>query len=143
MKYPSIIKGAVLSLLLASTAIAVKAQKIEEQDLKININKIADPAAHLQNLQPVAFQYNTAQFKHLKFPAGTQYGFLASNVKKEFPELVYETSQMYTSGKNNTKTAKYQKVETESLIPVLVAAIKEQQAQIEQLKKEVEQLKNR
>jgi len=130
-----------VALLLSACAITASAQKINEQELKVNVGKISNSTQQLKNLEPVTFKYDVDKYKHLKLPAGEQYGFLASNVQPEFPAMVYEASKMYESGKNNSKVAKYNEVQTENLIPVLVAAIKEQQAEIELLKQEVKLLK--
>lgn len=130
-----------MALLLSACAITASAQKINEQELKVNVGKISNSTQQLKNLEPVTFKYDVDKYKHLKLPAGEQYGFLASNVQPEFPAMVYEASKMYESGKNNSKVAKYNEVQTENLIPVLVAAIKEQQAEIELLKQEVKLLK--
>lgn len=140
MNYPSF-KGAFAGLLLSACAITASAQKINEQELKVNVGRISNSTQHLKNLEPVTFKYDVSKYKHLKLPAGEQYGFLASNVQPEFPAMVYEASKIYESGKNNSKTATYNEVQTENLIPVLVAAIKEQQAEIELLKQEVKLLK--
>ena len=120
---------------------AVKAQKIDERELKVNVDKISNSTDQLKKLQPVTFNYDVNKYKHLSLPSGNQYGFIASNVQSEFPNLVYEASKVYTASKNNSKVAKYTEVTTESLIPVLVAAINEQQEQINLLKKELEALK--
>lgn len=138
-----LIKGSAMALLLSSAMLSVNAQKIDEQELKVNVGKIANSTQHLQNLEPVTYNYDLNKYKHLKLPAGEQYGFLASNVQSEFPAMVYEASKSYEAGKNNSKIAKYNEVQIENLIPVLVAAIKEQQAEIEQLKKEVLLLKDK
>ena len=130
-----------MALLLSASTLTVSAQKIDEQELKVNIDKISNSTQHLKNLEPVTFKYDVNKYKHLKLPTGEQYGFLASNVQPEFPAMVYEASKVYESGKNNSKIAKYNAVQTENLIPVLVAAIKEQQAEIELLKNEVKLLK--
>lgn len=140
MNYP-LFKGAMMALLLSACAITASAQKINEQELKVNVGKISNSTQHLKNLEPVTFKYDVDKYKHLKLPAGEQYGFLASNVQPEFPAMVYEASKVYESGKNNSKVAKYNEVQTENLIPVLVAAIKEQQAEIELLKQEIKLLK--
>lgn len=140
MNYP-LFKGAVMGLLLSACVITASAQKINEQELKVNVGKISNSTQHLKNLEPVTFKYDVNKYKHLKLPAGEQYGFLASNVQPEFPAMVYEAAKVYESGKNNSKTARYNEVQTENLIPVLVAAIKEQQAEIELLKQEVKLLK--
>lgn len=47
----------------------------------------------------------------------------------------------YPSGKNAFKTASITDVDHESLIPLLVGSVKEQQEQIEQLKQEIQVLK--
>ncbi|WP_316811933.1 tail fiber domain-containing protein [Pedobacter heparinus] len=139
----TLFKGTVIGLLLAAVSITANAQKINEQELKVNVGKISNSTQHLKNLEPVTYKYDVDKYKHLKLPAGEQYGFLASNVQPEFPAMVYEASKVYESGKNNSKVAKYNEVQTENLIPVLVAAIKEQQAEIELLKKEVQLLKQK
>lgn len=140
MNHP-LFKGAMMGLLLSACAITASAQKINEQELKVNVGKIENSTQHLKNLEPVTFKYDVDKYKHLKLPAGEQYGFMASNVQPEFPAMVYEASKVYESGKNNSKVAKYNAVQTEHLIPVLVAAIKEQQAEIELLKQEIKLLK--
>lgn len=132
-----------MGLLLCVATLTSSAQKINEQELKVNIGKIANSTEHLKNLEPVTFKYDVSKYKNLKLPAGAQYGFMASNVQTEFPDMVYEASKSYDAGKNNSKIARYNEVQTEHLIPVLVAAIKEQQAEIELLKKEVELLKEK
>lgn len=140
MNYP-LFKGSAMGLLLGIASLTASAQKINEQELKVNVGKISNSTQHLKNLEPVTFQYDVNKYKHLKLPAGEQYGFMASNVQPEFPAMVYEASKVYEAGKNNAKVARYNEVQTENLIPVLVAAIKEQQAEIELLKKEVQLLK--
>jgi len=141
MKQPFLGKAAIVAVLLSVAAFSSKAQKIQEQELKINVTEISNPVRQLVNLEPITFKYDLSKFNHLKLPSGDQYGFKASNVKTEFPAMVAEAGKVYESGKNNSKVAKYDEVQTQSLIPVLVAAIKEQQAQIDQLKKELSQLK--
>lgn len=141
MKYPLMVKGSVLGLLLSTAALTVNAQKVDEKELKVNIDKITNSTQQLKNLEPVTYQYDTKKYDFLKLPAGSQYGFLASNIQSEFPGMVYEASKSYNAGKNDSKVVRYNDVQTADLIPVLVAAIKEQQAEIELLKKEVSLLK--
>ena len=141
MRYPFIAKSSAMGLLLSAFAFSANAQQIDEQELKINVEKIASPRTQLNSLEPVSFSYDVDKYKFLQLPKGQKFGFLASNVKAEFPTLVYEASKMYPSGKNANKVAKYSEVNTEELIPILVAAMKEQQAEIDLLRKEVQQLK--
>ena len=141
MKQPFLGKIAIAAILLSAAALNVNAQKIQEQELKINVTEISNPVKHLINLEPITFKYDVSKFNYLKLPSGNQYGFKTNNLKTEFPEMVKETGKVYGAGKNNSKVAKYDEEQTQSLIPVLVAAIKEQQAQIDMLKKELAQLK--
>ena len=141
MKYPLAFKGSILGLLLTASAVTVQAQKIDESALKVNIDKIGHSTEQLKKLEPVTFKYDTKKYNFLKLPAGQQYGFLASNVQSEFPAMVYESAKSYPAGKNDSKIMRYNEVETAQLIPVLVAAIKEQQIQIEALKQQLSQMK--
>lgn len=123
------------------TSLDSSAQKISEQELKTNVTDISSATAKVMNLKAVTFQYDVKKYNNLKFPAGMQYGLLAEQVKPEFPELVNERAKSYSAGKNAFRVAKYDEVENAQLIPVLVAAIQEQQEQISLLKKELENLK--
>ncbi|GGH24532.1 tail fiber domain-containing protein [Sphingobacterium alkalisoli] len=125
------------------TCIIVNAQQLDEQELKINVDKISNSTERIKVLEPVTFVYNTDKYKKLNLPSGNQYGFLASNVGGVFPDMVQESSQFYTAGKNTSKVAKYEEVNSNDLIPLLVAALKEQQAQIEALQQEVNNLKSK
>lgn len=55
--------------------------------------------------------------------------------------MVYESSVIHNPSKGNSKVAKYKDINKDELIPVLVEAIKEQQDQIDALKKELQELK--
>lgn len=129
-----------LSLFLST---AVFSQTLNDQQTKLNINSISNPVHKLTQLQPISFEYNTKQYKQLNLQTGKQYGFLAENIQAVFPELVKEKRIPYMLGKNNYKNATISTINETSLIPVLVASIIEQQQQINQLKTEIEELKNR
>src|SRR5690606_6383308 len=110
---------------------------------KTNIEKIENSIEKLKSLNPIVYKYARDKFKNLDLPAGNRYGFLVRDVENVFPDMLETSSKIYKKGKNTTKIAQYDDVDNERLIPVLVAAIKEQQEQIEALKKEVEQLKSK
>lgn len=143
MKTNIIIKGiCILGITMGSFSLTFS-QQLPEDDIKINIAQITNSTEKLKNLNPVTFNYNRNKFKALDLPGGNRYGFLAREVENVFPDMLQPSSKVYTTGKNTTKTAKYDDVDHETLIPVLVAAVKEQQEQIELLKKEIEQLKSK
>ncbi len=119
------------------------AQEIKEEELKVNVQKISNSTEKLKSLEPVSYDYNNEKYKGLNLPTGNQYGFLAKNVKNTFPELVKTSSKVQPAGKNSSKVLKYSEVQQEELIPLLVAAIKEQQAEIELLKEELKKISSK
>jgi hypothetical protein len=131
----------VTSLLLTIGANSASAQRIDEQQLKTVIAEISNPMQYLESLKPITFKYDSSKFKDLKLSTATQHGFLAQDLRLQHPELVFEAFQTFPAGKGNTKTVRYDEVYSKSLIPILVAAVKEQQAQIEALKQQLNQMK--
>lgn len=93
--------------------------------LKTNINTMTGSLDNILKLRGVTFNW-----KESSNPTKTQYGFIAQEVEKVFPDLVGTDS-------NGFKTVNYSGV-----IPVLTEAIKTQQEEIESLKSENEQLKS-
>jgi len=133
-------KGLVTGLLVTLCAFSLSAQKIEEKHLKTGVAEINNPLMYLTALKPVTFKYNSAMLKDLKLSDSIQHGFLTQDFKLQHPELVFEAFKTFPAGKGSTKTIRYDEVSSESLIPVLVAAIKEQQAQIDALKHQLNQM---
>lgn len=122
---------------------AAQAQQLTDEALKTNIGSIAQPLKVLQSLQPLSYEYRTQEYKFLKLPTGPRFGFMAEDFQKVLPGLVYSRPYSYATGKNSTRMATVKSIDMESLIPVLVASIQEQQAQINQLKAELEALRNK
>ncbi|MHA4896789.1 tail fiber domain-containing protein [Pedobacter sp. PWIIR3] len=136
-----LLKGAFAGVLMSIFTFSASAQKLEEQQLKTNVAEISNSMDFLKSLKPVTYKFDGEKYKHLKFPGGTQYGFLSAETKDDFPELIFEAAKTYSAGKNSTSVIKYDEVKKDHLIPILVAAVKEQQEQIEQLKAELAELK--
>jgi hypothetical protein len=135
------IKTSATIFLICFCANNIFAQAIPDSLVRQNITIIKNPLQRLTSLEPATFEYNNDKFRDLQLPAGKQYGFLSENVQQVFPDLVSYRQYSYRAGKNMLRTAKIKSVDTESLIPVLVASVKEQQAEIEKLKTEIESLK--
>jgi len=93
--------------------------------LKQEIRPISDVLPLLQQIQPVSFEFIPGK----GLPGGRQVGFLAQEVQSTFPELVKENSNDYLS------------VDYGRMTVYLLEAVKEQQKTIEQLQKELEELK--
>ncbi|MBX2924286.1 MAG: tail fiber domain-containing protein [Chitinophagaceae bacterium] len=119
----------------------VNAQDIPDTEVKKNIAAMEDQLQKLMQLQPKKYEYNINSFKYLKLQKGKQYGFIAEEVEAVFPELVKEKTISYMYGKNAYRNATIKVVDEDRLIPVLVAALKEQQGEIEKLKSELQDLK--
>ncbi|MES2847476.1 MAG: tail fiber domain-containing protein [Bacteroidota bacterium] len=126
-------------ILFSSNAVA---QQISDNEIKKNITAIDNALNRLVKLEPKSFTYDNSKYNYLSLETGKQYGFITEDIAQTFPELVDEKSVQYMFGKNVYRTAKVKMVDGVSLIPVLVASIKEQQLQIQQLKQEIEALKN-
>jgi hypothetical protein len=113
------------------------AQQVPDQLLKKNVAPLQNALASVQQLEPKRFEYNTNRYTSLNLPTGQQYGFLSENVQQVLPELVRLESHSYRVGKNTSRSATIQTTDLESLVPLLVAAIKEQQEQINELKRQL------
>ncbi|MCC6286799.1 MAG: tail fiber domain-containing protein [Chitinophagaceae bacterium] len=135
------IRKAFLSLAFVFVTATLLAQDLSDAKIKKNIEPIDNSLQRIMQLEPKKYEYNVSDFKHLKLQAGSQYGFIAEELQSIFPDLVKEKSVNYMFGKNIYRNATIKTIDEAGLIPVLVASVKEQQAEIEKLKMEVLQLK--
>lgn len=102
---------------------------ISDKKFKRNITQIENPLETILNLNGKTYNWRVDEFKDLDFTSRKQIGFIAQEVKKIIPEIVYvddtgEHSMNYTA-----------------LIPLLVEAIKEQQNQITLLENKISDIK--
>jgi hypothetical protein len=118
------------------------AQQISEDKLKKNATPVNNSLTAVARLQPVTYEYNNSgDYKQLNLPTGTQYGFLASDTKDVAPWAITTRNTWYNAGKNNPRAISTAEVDLQKLVPLLVGAVKEQQAEIEKLKQELQSLK--
>jgi hypothetical protein len=75
-------------------------------------------------LRGVTFDWDRDAFKERNFPEGRRIGFLAQELEQVLPELV------------NTGADGYKSVSYAGVVPVLVEAMKAQQKQIEEMKRD-------
>ncbi len=119
---------------------------VSDEKLKTNIKTIPNALQMVQNMRGVFYNYRTEEYKPLNLSTSTQTGFIAQELEKVLPSAVRNTAIPYdidpiTTGFASRKgTYNLKAVSYSDVIPVLVEAIKEQQAQIEELKAKVEQL---
>lgn len=135
-----IVKSFFIALFLLATTISFAQEKTDGVVQK-KVGAIDHPVQSLEKLEPGVFEYDQQQSKTLRLPQGKHYGFTVAEVEAVFPQLIKHSTRTYMYGKNTYRTATVKTVDMESLIPVLVASIKEQQQEIDQLKKELQELK--
>ncbi|WP_158828669.1 tail fiber domain-containing protein [Mucilaginibacter lacusdianchii] len=136
--FKTVVLAAILS---AFTTIAFGQTKLDDKQAKSNVTPINGALQSVNRLQPVTYNYNSEQLKGINLPQGMQYGFVADDVQAVLPGLVKTESKLVPSGKNAYRSVNMKTVDMQSLIPVLLGAIKEQQQQIEELRAEVQSLK--
>ena len=96
---------------------------------KENIETLPNPLESLLKLRGIKFDWKLEEFKDKGFPEGRQIGIIAQELEEEFPELVRTDGEGYKSIAYTNFTA------------VLLEAIKELKAEIDQLKAEITVLK--
>ncbi|MBN2089669.1 tail fiber domain-containing protein [candidate division KSB1 bacterium] len=96
--------------------------------LKKNIAGISNPISKLFQLRGVSYNWRTDEYKDREFSESLQYGLIAQEVEKVFPEMV-------STDEHGEKAIAYYQ-----LIPMLLEALKQQQQQIDNLQKKVDQL---
>ena len=128
-------KMALAVILMASTHV-IYAQNVSDKDIKTNVTGIGNALGKLKLLEPVTYEYDTYKFKQLQLEKGKKIGFMAENVQNVFPEIVYDRYIPQITSKHQHRDLSVKKIDTESLIPVLVASIKELEVEVEKLKKE-------
>lgn len=131
----SLLLGAIVMI---GFALNTNAQTVKQTE----ITSIDNSLNTVLKLTPINFSYDKDWAGKLKLSTQKQSGFAVEEVAKVAPELVVNQQKTYTAGKNSTKIATVPVVDYETLIPLLVGSIKEQQLQIEALKKEISLLRS-
>lgn len=93
---------------------------------KKEIKPIESALDKVLNLNGRIYVFKQEEFKDYSFPSGTNFGFIAQELKEILPDLVSEDNNGYLA------------VNYIAVIPVLVEAIKEQNNQIEELKEKLQ-----
>ena len=96
---------------------------------KKNIVTLDNALENILALRGVSYDYRRDEFKDKNFAFGTQFGFIAQEVETVLPSLVHKDK------------AGYRSLDYTQVIPVLVEAVKTQQAQLESQKREIAELK--
>ena len=97
-----------------------------DRRLKDELKAIEDPLAKIRKLTGYTFTWNELQSSYI----GEDIGVVAQEVNEVIPEVVTERDDGYLA------------VKYEKMIPLLIEAMKEQQDQIDELTKQIKELKN-
>ena len=107
-----------------------------------NSAPIENSLSYISRLKPVVFNYKAQEAGASGLSKGESYGFSPEEVEMILPGLVKRENKMIPAGKNAFRTVTVKTIDLEKLVPILVGSIKEQQAEIEALKKEIQSLKS-
>lgn len=134
------LKTIILSLSIMTTFNEVIAQDNPDNGLIKNQAPVTNAFDYINKLKPITYEFNRDKYSQANLPAGSQFGFAPQEVKNILPGAVSTHNKWYNSGKNNPKAIETNTVDMQQLVPLLVGAIKDQQAEIQQLKERLTQL---
>lgn len=104
--------------------------------LKENIQSVNNPFSLLNLMEPKTYTYKTLTYPNMGLPDGQHYGFIAQDVEAVAPGLVSymaHPSEYDSSGNILYPQVNFRTLNYTELIPVLVAAVKEQKNQLDSL----------
>jgi hypothetical protein len=105
--------------------------------LKENISPLHNTLSKVMQLNPRSYNYKS-EYSRMNLPKGAQMGFVAQELENVLPQVVHTA---YDKSQIDGSIFEYKSVDYVSLIPVLTKAIQEQQSQIEDLKRQIADLK--
>ncbi len=112
-----------------------------DRKLKSDITPLANALSIIHQLRPSAYTYKTTAYQQMNLPEGLQYGLIADEVQQVIPGIIKKAIQpaQYENlndqnGRKLSDRVEFNAVNYTAIIPVLIAAVKEQQLMIEALK---------
>lgn len=96
---------------------------LSDEKLKTNISPLNNAIDKVLSLSGVSFEWRFKEFQNMKFDQKRHLGLIAQNVERIIPDAVFENPQGYKC------------LDYNGLIALLVESIKEQQKEINDLKK--------
>lgn len=116
-----------------------------DEKYKKDIKPLKGSLNRLMKLNAKKFKYKVNEYPEMAFSDGEKNGLIAQEVQEVFPELVKKITAPSASESSEDENLKEKELDDQTylgvdyigLIPNLVEAIKEQQAQIEELKAEL------
>lgn len=118
-----------------------------DRKLKRDILPLTNAVQLIKALKPSTYLYKTNEYKQMELPEGKQYGLVADEVKQVFPSMVKQAVQPAkyenddrSHGRMLADEVSFEAVNYTAMIPVLIAAMQEQQAMIEAQQRRIEEL---
>ena len=109
-------------LYVQGTAYATGSWSSSDARFKKNVMPIDHALERIMDVEGASFEFRREEFQGYRFDQGTQFGLIAQDLEKVFPEIV------------KTEADGYKSVNYNGMIPVLLEAIKEQQREIDELR---------
>lgn len=121
-----------------------------DRKFKNNIKPLNGALSIINQLKPSVYTFKTNEFKRMSFDEGLQYGLIADEVQQVLPGAVkkavqpaeYETLDK-KKGKKLSDEIEFNAVNYTQMIPILIGAVKEQQAVITNQQKKIDDLEKR
>ncbi|MEM6262073.1 MAG: tail fiber domain-containing protein [Bacteroidota bacterium] len=115
-----------------------------DADLKTEIEDIRNSLEKIMELKPKGYKFIQEGNESFGFERGPQVGFLSQDVEKILPNFVTEVNLIDDDAETGEikSSRKIKALSYTKFIPLLTAAIQEQQAQIEELTNRVDELEN-
>jgi hypothetical protein len=105
-----------------------------DRRLKENVQPLTNAVSRLQQLVPSSYTFKK-EYSKMNLPKGTQFGFIAQDMEKVFPELVVTN---YDKQLNKGSVFEYKGINYIGMVPVLTQAINEQQQQIQSQQQQIQ-----
>lgn len=116
-----------------------------DEKLKTEVKHFDGALSMINQLEVKTYYFDNQKYPTMNFSKRKQYGVMAQNLEQIFPEMVLTSDHVVLNkeGKDTDEKIQIKAVNYSQLIPVLVKSIQEQQKMIEELRKEIEALKNK
>jgi hypothetical protein len=108
--------------------------QISDAQFKDSITSVTNALDIIEDIQVKSYKFKTDSFPYMNFPDGRKYGLLAQQIDTVVPSVVSSMlipQVIDTAGNVIEDTIRTKAVNYTGLIPLTIAAIQEQQAQIE------------
>lgn len=100
-----------------------------DENLKTGIEAVPNPMELLSGLSVKTYAFNVDQYPHMGLPTGRQFGFLASELQQQFPEMVMGTvhpAERDSIGEVIHPAVPFKAVNTNGILPLVVGALQDE-----------------